>query len=134
MDKQASELATLKETLGRLEEQHRELSAHILHVETMCADMLTVAKGLVDLLSEGIVATPRPAGDAWVALRVGAPDSQFELLGVFLTEDAAVKACRRTYDMVGKVALGADYGDAIQTWPGAYYPLEKAEESDATAG
>ncbi|MBK8188939.1 MAG: hypothetical protein IPK79_00630 [Vampirovibrionales bacterium] len=132
MDKQASELATLKETLGRLEEQHRELATHILHVETMCADMLTVAKGLVDLLSEEL--TSKPEGDeVWVALRVGAPGSQFELLGVFLTEDAAVRACRRTYDMVGKVTLGTDYGDAIQAWPGAYYPLEKEEVSNAAA-
>ena len=52
MDKQATELTSIEEALARLELQHREMAAHVLHVETMCADMLTVAKGLVDLLSE----------------------------------------------------------------------------------
>ena len=52
MDKRTTELTSIEEALARLELQQREMTAHVLRVETMCADMLTVAKGLVDLLSE----------------------------------------------------------------------------------
>ncbi len=51
MDKRTTELTSIEEALARLELQQREMAAHLLRVETMCADMLTVATGLVDLLS-----------------------------------------------------------------------------------
>jgi hypothetical protein len=129
LDKQSLELTSLKETLDRLEAQHRELSAHVLHVETMCADMLTAAQGLVDLLLDDLYRKSR-AGDVWCTLRVSDAHTGYfsEVLGVFSTEDGAVAACSQPYDLVGRVALDTDYGDTKQVWPGAYYPLAAAEQ------
>lgn len=129
MDKQPLELTSLKETLDRLEAQHRELSAHLLHVETMCADMLTAAQGLVELLSDDMYRKAK-AGDVWCALRTSNVfDGYFvEVLGVFSTEAGAVAACSQPYDLVGRVALDTDYGDKKQVWPGAYYPLAATEQ------
>ena len=126
MDKQASELASLKETVDRLEAQHREMSAHLLRVETMCADMLTAANGLVELLSDELYRKSR-SGDLWCALRTSEVFNGYfvEVLGVFGTEAGAVAACSQPCDLVGRVTLDTNYGDKKQVWPGAYYPLAR---------
>lgn len=126
MDKQTSELTSLKDAVERLEAQHREMSAHLLRVESMCADMLTAANGLVELLP---AAFPHNAQgiDLWCALRTSEVHRGYfvEMLGVFATEAGAVAACCRACDVVGRVILDADYGDKARTWPGAYYPLAR---------
>lgn len=47
----------------------------------------------------------------------------WELIGIFPSEDEALKVCRTNLHYLGPVELGKDMGDSSNDeWIGAYYP------------
>lgn len=62
----------------------------------------------------------------WVAGRL-CEGTDWELIGVFETEDAANAACSRRSDFIGPTTLNEVLGGEPQPWPGAYYPRRTDE-------
>jgi hypothetical protein len=52
-------------------------------------------------------------------------------MGVFDQESSAVHACTSPLDFVGSCQLNERLPDAIEQWPGAWFPLAGAERSTA---
>jgi|GEM_PF-1264251 len=65
----------------------------------------------------------------WVAGRDRGPE-QWDLLGVFTTEEKAIARCTRpASDFIGPVRLNDPLPEDPTPWPGAYYPhLQKRLE------
>jgi len=51
-------------------------------------------------------------------------DGDWELQGVFDTEDRAVAICEDAHYFVGPVTLNEELPDDRIVWPGAYYPIK----------
>jgi hypothetical protein len=58
----------------------------------------------------------------WLALR-NVPDA-LEVIGIFASEDDALRACEQREDVIGPIPYGRKLNDI--DWPGAYYPLAQS--------
>lgn len=60
----------------------------------------------------------------WLAGRNSpSPAKSVEILGLYDSEDAAVKRCTQYWDFVGPLMLNEALPEETVAWPGAYYPL-----------
>lgn len=70
--------------------------------------------------------------EVWVAGRVdnSRVSFQWEVLGVYTTEELAVARCSRCVDFVAPIRLNDRLPEETTVWPGCYYPLvEKLREA-----
>ena len=52
-------------------------------------------------------------------------NNDWELQGIFDTEEKAIKVCKGKYNyFIGPVCLNMPIDDSKLPWPGAYYPQE----------
>lgn len=59
----------------------------------------------------------------WIVGRARDEQSDaWELMGVFDSEDQAVRACSTPLDFVGPVDLNRRYSDTPEPWVGAWFP------------
>lgn len=65
----------------------------------------------------------------WLAWRWGA---QFEILGLYSSEQAARARCETSIDGIGPLVVDQDMPDESIAWPGAYHPLAIADHATAT--
>jgi hypothetical protein len=56
----------------------------------------------------------------------------WEMIGVFDSEEAAKSACEELTDFIGPVVLNKAFPRDCMEWPGAYYPLQKQVAENVT--
>jgi len=69
----------------------------------------------------------------WLAMRHPEPDSEraAEVVGVFSTEEKAAAACTEWNRFIGPLEMDTAAPDT--EWPGAYYPMARAQETHTSA-
>ena len=60
----------------------------------------------------------------WLVLRLTTP---VEILGIFASQSAAVSQCTEPHDLVGPLHIDEILPIDKTEWPGAFYPVAKAE-------
>ncbi len=84
--------------------------------------MVAVCGDVLDQISQVWLTIRMPEGE------IAGYEDGVEIMGVFFTEEDAVKAATRPYDVIGAVQIGENYGEATINWPSMRYPNLRAPQ------